>query len=222
MLALAATEIKLAGDLVKSRALGKSIFFVDQKLLRQEILSHFYTFEEAAIQKSYPNRLLLILTPRIPVAEIDVWSATASAFLSSDEAGPEMGDLEQEPRLRFISDEKGYLFAQAASSSAIPVVKIFLNEEVKIGDRLEEKRIKTALAIIKELQIWQIKVREIGLVGLESIPVRLQDQTLVIFSSHKDVQAQVASLQAIITRHRMEKRGARQIDLRYTKPVVKY
>lgn len=210
---LIANDIKLVGDLVKGRTVGRSIIFVNQKRLESEIRKNFLTINQVTVTKNLPNQISVSLTPRLPTAEIDVWSATDSGKIDS---------AKKRPRIRLVSDETGYLFAQVASTSGIPVINIFLDREIRVGDRLQGERVKEAIDILDQLKKSSLEVAVVELVGVEAIKVRLKTQMIVVFSGQKEVEDQVASLQAVIDRHRMEKREIIQIDLRYNKPVVKY
>lgn len=215
-------EAKLALDLTKSRSEGRSMFFVDSAKIIDEIQKNFLSFKDVSLQRDYPNRLNLILEARVPVAEVVIWSASSAARLLPSEGELAAPGLNQELKSRLVSDADGYLFAKTASPSGLPLINIFLDREVIVGEKLAEEQVETALKIIEGLESYHLGIAEIGLIGWESIPLRLNDSTLVIFKTHKEVGEQVAALHAIVTRHRMEKRKARIIDLRYDKPVVKY
>jgi cell division septal protein FtsQ len=215
-------EAKLALDLAKSRSEGRSVFFVDSRKIINEIKNNFFSFKEVSLQRNYPNRLNLILRARVPVAEIVIRPASAAAQLLSPDGELTVSGSKQEIKDRFVSDIDGYLFAKTASPSSLPLINIFLDREVVVGEKLAEEQVETALKIIKDLESYRLGIAEIGLVGWESIPLRLKDSTLVIFNSNKEVAGQVAALHAIVTRHKIEGRKARSIDLRYDKPVVKY
>lgn len=222
VLSLVTNEIKLATDLTKSQTLGRSIFFIDSQKIIAEIEKNFLTIKEVSLRKSYPNQLSLILTPRAPVAEITTWPASAAARLIGTEAAELTSKWQERLKERLISDETGFLFAKIAAASGLPKIDIFLDRTIDLGERLEENRIQFALNLIADLKDRKIEVEEIGLVGWEAIPVRLGDQTLVIFSSKKSEAEQVAALQAILIRHRIENKYPKQVDLRYEKAVVRY
>jgi cell division septal protein FtsQ len=215
-------EAKLALDLTKSQSEGRSVFFVDSQKITTEIKNNFFSFREVSLQRNYPNQLNLILKARVPVAEIVVRLASAAAQLLPPDSKLTASGSRQEVKERFVSDRDGYLFAKTASPSGLPLINIFLDREVVIGEKLAEEQIGTALEIIQNLETYHLEIAEIGLVGWESIPLRLKNSTLVIFSSHKEVAGQVAALHAIISRHKIEERKAKSIDLRYGKPVIKY
>lgn len=54
------------------------------------------------------------------------------------------------------------------------------------------------------------------------IEASLKNGPLVIFTSQKDLESQVTSLQIILERFKIEGRKVRKIDFRFDKPVISY
>jgi cell division septal protein FtsQ len=212
VVSLVADEVKLATDLAKSQSLGRSIFFVDTARIVGEVKKNFLTIRDVSVAKDYPNRLTFTFFPRLAAAEIDVWPAPASA--SAGRRG--------KPEERLVSDEEGFLFARVASRSALPAIDVSVEGEVKVGERLPGERIRFALDLMEALKSREMAAAEIALKGEESVQVRLRSGTLVIFSQSKEREKQLAALQTLLSRHRMEGRRAKEIDLRFAKPVVRY
>lgn len=78
----------------------------------------------------------------------------------------------------------------------------------------------TEKEITNLLQKMNIEYEEINLVEGAAYVIRLKNGNEVIFSSAKDIQSQVASLQLILSRLTIEGKEFSRLDFRYSKPVV--
>ncbi len=70
----------------------------------------------------------------------------------------------------------------------------------------------------KKIPYTKVEYADVG----ETYKVTLKGEEVVKLSGSKDIKAQVSTLQKLLRKLTIDNRQAKQIDLRYAKPVVKF
>lgn len=215
------SEKKKALGLIENQVRGKSLFFINQKALKEKILKDFLTISDVSFEKDFPNRLLVETLPREPIAVVS-FAKEASSF---GNIASESGKIATPPasfKQYFLVDKEGLVFAKAGDFFGLPLFHLFDERVPSLGENIGQKRIETASEIIENLKKDEIEVSEVFLTAFGSIEMIVRDGTKVLFSSQKNPIAQVASLQLILSSTRIEGRVLTSVDLRFERPVVRY
>lgn len=210
-------EKKKALKLIEGRVRGRSIFFINQKALKEKILKNFLSIANVSFRKDFPNRLLVETLPREPVAVVEIVKsqklATASAQIATASSVPSQW---------FMVDAKGLVFAKVSTFSGLPLFYLFDEKIPSLGENIGQKRIRVASEIVEILKRDKIEVDEVFLTAFGGIEMVLKEGTKILFSSQKEPVAQVASLQLILSSTKMEGKTPEVIDLRFERAVVRY
>ena len=109
--------------------------------------------------------------------------------------------------LSFLLLFTGFLLNEYFPDFLSPLAKTKYQDRAKLESALEKANIKYMKIIpLKDLAFL----------------VSLSSQEDVIFSSKKDIQSQIASLQLVVKRLTIEGKRFKSLDFRYDKPIIKY
>jgi len=114
-----------------------------------------------------------------------------------------------------VSVGSGYLITAKPFEQTKPLSTIA--KKVSANEKVQQD--KTLTDIKKGLEKQQIEVNAIKATN-EGYEISLTDSGTVLFSSQKDVQSQISSLQFILSRLTMEGRQFSRLDLRFDKPII--
>ena len=181
-----------------SLAIGKNIVFFPTKDLVSQIKESHPLLKEVKIKKSLPNHLSFELKKREPQAALK--SPRGEGF--------------------WIVDEEGFLL-EKANEIELSVILVEQPINLNVGEKVEKETVWT-INLLKSLKFRLLMPKTARIVSPRQIEIELDDELLVIFSSLKEVNFQLDSLQLIFSRSKIEGRNLEQIDLRFDKPVVIY
>jgi len=220
-LAIFALEKKNALDFIEDQVKGKSIFFLNQKALKEKILKEFLSISDISFEKDFPNKLYVETFPREPVAALKfVKEASLSGRVASDSA--RIATSSAFDQQFFLVDKEGLVFVKVSTFSGLPLFYLFDEKFPGLGENIGQKRIQTALEVAQLLKEARIEIKEVFLTSFGTIEMSLKEGPRVLFSSQKSPVAQVTSLQLILSSSRMEGEIPKTIDLRFERPVVRY
>ena len=103
-------------------------------------------------------------------------------------------------------------------ASQLKRVNFFLEKEKivsPVSPPTEEEKLEETL-LMSGFKTWSIKSLD------ESFEATLSGNLFVLFSKEKEYASQVASLQFILSRSKIEGKIPQKIDLRFDKPVLTY
>lgn len=181
-----------------SLTIGKNIIFLSTKNLVGQVEKTNPLLKEVKIKKNLPNHLFFELRKREPQAALK---------------NPEKGF--------WIIDEEGFLL-EKTNETELPVILVEQPINLNVGEKIVEKETVWAVNLLKGLKFRLLKPKTAKIVSPRQIEVELDDKPLVIFSSLKEADFQLDSLQLIFSRSKIEGRNLKQVDLRFDKPVVIY
>ncbi|MCL5783803.1 MAG: FtsQ-type POTRA domain-containing protein [Patescibacteria group bacterium] len=221
---------------------NKNIFLIDEKDIRRKIISNFFCVKDVKVDKKLPDTLVLTLQgradfvkvvlyqPLLPLTLNDLENPSASSAALLDWSLP---SLSGNPT--FISDETGFIFKQGENNN-IPV--LFLSgQNLKIGQQLDSQMFGKIFLIFDKLKSLQFVADTIskdnnlsGSDGTSILPIakivddyiQITYQAELVFSLKKDIFRQLASLQLILQKDKINSGTMKTIDLRFDKPVVVY
>lgn len=176
--------------------LGKNIFLVNEDKLIDKAKFKNITLKKVEIEKKLPNRLVVRLEERKPLAN-----------LSNGEAN-------------FLVDETGFVFSlQKEQNSGLPIIKIEGQQGVSLGTE-SGKKVARALELIKVLNNFFIPYDEL-LIGKNESLTLYAPNFIATFSAIKDFDFQVGSLQLLLRSSKInQQKKITKIDLRFDKPVL--
>lgn len=185
-------------DLV-SLTIGRNIFFLSSQSLVSQIKKDNPLFKEVKVSKNLPNQVSFDLEKREPQVAIK--------------------GLGQE---LLVVDDEGYLLTRTKTSD-LPLLIVNDLLDFEIGEPLGKEEIIWSISLFKGLKLRLFEPKSVRIITPRQIETELAaNGPLVIFSSQKELDFQLDSLQLIFSRAKIEGKDLKRLDLRFDKPVVVY
>jgi len=185
-------------DLTRTATRENIIFLSTQKLARQ-LEKKIPLLETVKIKKIFPDKILFEFRKRSAAAAIKV-----------------------DGQKRFlIVDEDGFLLEKVKKTN-LPIILTDQSIGLSIGGRLDRDEVVWTIALLKNLKLKLLEPQVTKIVSPRRIELTLKGGPVVVFSSRKEAEIQLDSLQFIFSRAKIEGKRISKIDLRFDKPVAVY
>ena len=193
--------------------LGQNIFLIKNQLIEKNLKGKFICIRNVNLSKIFPDKIELDIVGRNPIAKI---------FSQKNDLATDSAQLENiaTPSVNlqdgYLIDDEGVIFSKDSNNLEIPRILV-LGLELSVGKKFNNNNLGNSLKIIG-------KIKELG-ISLQSVVVR--DNFLIIFSKPKiifkldNIDPQIASLQLILRKAKIESNQLEFIDLRFDKPIVR-
>jgi len=183
---------------VNGLVLGKNIVSLSPPKIEQLIKDELPGINQVEIKKKLPNKLIVHLTKRKPIAVI--------------EANKDYYQV----------DYQGIILAKLDQPTDLPLIA---SGEVSVAadnHQLDSPVILSSLDFLYQLLIKNIEARRLEITDSRELTVFLKTGPKVLISLDKNIKEQVDSLQLILERAKIEGKQIELIDLRFDKPVISY
>jgi hypothetical protein len=212
---------------VEKKLVGQKIWTIDKIKISNEVKNRYQCISRVDIKITYPDKVSMEVYKKSPAAIISLIkkeekiSTTSASFkiLQDASASAKVEFKIGEIKTSFLVDNEGLIFNdKEPQNESLP--KIFIAEEFLLGEKMDPNIIKGTLWILN-------KVKELGVFAKEARIYPSQDLIIntdpkLIFSLNEDINKQLASLQLILQKAKIDEEVMEFIDLRFSKPVVKY
>lgn len=192
-------------------------FETEKQILEKKIIC----MKSANFKKSFPDKLTVDIHIRKP--SINFFTAiesSSSAQNIDDIINPATDSAKISPEFSnsFVSDDEGVIFAKTAKDEIYKVNLI--NRQLKIGDKIDVDIIKGILHIFTNLNSLGINAWE-NYLNSKDFYIK-GDSKIIVLNLNSKLNTQIASLQLILQKAKIDNENIEFIDLRFDKPVVKY
>lgn len=207
-----------------SQILGKNIFFIDKSRIEKKLKERYICVKSIGISRILPDKIKVDIFVRVTAAQILVFpidEASSSAILNDflmKKSASESAEVSPQPQKYFTVDYEGVIF----SEDRVPdKPKLFVwDDSLKVGQKINKEIISRSLEVIKKIEILTIKVTETKLYSNKYLLIDAEPK--LIFDLSNNIKTQLASLQLILSRAKIEEKEMEFIDLRFENPIVKY
>ncbi len=177
---------------------GKNIFSLNPSKEEAELKKELLWIKQIKIKKRPPNKLLIVITHREPIV-----------IFSKDE------------KVWYICDEEGFIFSKTTKKPN-DLLTFFLPADfsIDLGDKVDF-RLEFPIELVKTLKNEFIFIDK-GYFDFPNLTLFLDHSRTASLSAEKPVDVQVGSLQFILRQSKIEGKLPGSIDLRFSKPVIKY
>lgn len=174
---------------------SKNLLFISKDKLENTLKNQYSCIGTLEVKKIFPSKLQVNIVPKEPVVKIE----GTDLMLTDD------GQVVEE-----------------ISAKDKPI--LFLPSEVKVvlGRKISQPVIIFAVQVTSKLLKSDFLPVNVRITGKEDVAIYNQQGQLAIFSSKKDIDWQVDSLQQVISKAKIESAKIAKIDLRFDKPVLTY
>lgn len=199
-----------------SQLLGQNIFWVSNANTAKNIKEKFICVKEVSLSKQFPDIVKLDIFGREPKAKLLNFKNEATISASLENIATPSAEQSSDT---FLADDR-VIFAKDTNQILVPAV--FLDDPNLSLGRKVDPLIGKALDILEQLKKFGLNIQTTQIIAdyFVIFPENLQPK--IIFHLEKDINAQLASLQLILGKARIDSSQVEFIDLRFDKPIVKF
>ena len=204
------TQLKDASEL-----LGQNIVFLNSSKAKENIKNKFVCVKDVIFLRTFPKSVNLQVSGRVSVvvaAVLKTSPATPSSFLENI-ATPSANEVIES----FLIDEEGVIFSKINEQANLPSI-YFKDISISLGKKLEDTT-KNSLKILEKLNLFGLDMQKTLVSGNYFI---IFSSPKVIFRLDSEVDIQLASLQLILEKAKIDDVRLEFVDLRFDKPAVKF
>lgn len=205
---------------------GKNIFFVNEAAARSKILEKNLCVKDLKLERFFPSTVEILVKGRVAIAALveevrEGELLDLSVVESSASTGAALLDFSKPASLgeKYLLSRDGVVFLKTDGEVNLPTMYFAGNLELK--QRLEPKLIEAVSLSLDKMQ-GQIDIDFMRINAAGNLITIEEDGRRTILALKGDVLKQLASLQLLWQKNRIESRRIESIDLRFSEPVVVY
>ena len=184
--------------MLENKLYEQNLFTLNTNELKLNILDNFLGAKNVEISKKFPNKIIVNVIERKPIALLDS---------STDEN-------------MYLIDEDGYVLGQAGESlSGFTIINF--EGDVRVGQFIDASIIPVSAEILKKSGEMEIKLTSMSF-NSKYVKVYVANGAEVYLSTSKDIEKSLSAVAQIIKNIALEGKVLKKIDLRYDKVIVLY
>lgn len=209
------SQIKSALDLF-----DKNILFIDYSKDEEALKAKYLCIKSVRFVQIYPDKLEVKVSgrnARFAISPLKLKEASRSAvdfFL--DHSATESAEILDKNNKFFLIDEDGVIFG---ISERFDLVKVYYVSEFSLGEKLKATMVNKLWEIIEKCSSFGLSIEKLVVFDDE---VFVDSSPKMAFRLDAKVNQQIAALQLILKKAKIDDVKLEFIDLRFDKPVVKY
>lgn len=114
------------------------------------------------------------------------------------------------------------LVVEDSQNKGLPILFLPYGMAVNLGKRVDSKLVIFAVNLADGLSKTDFLAKNIRIISDDNIVFYNQEDMVVVFSSGKDRDSQIDSLQQVLAKAKMDASKIAKIDLRFDKPIIVY
>ncbi len=195
-----------------SKIWGQNIFFINKKYLEKFLKDNFFCIKNINISRNIPDSIKIDVKGREAVAKLVLlnWEASASSLIdaTATPSAQQFGET-------FLVDDEGIIF----SKDFMDITKInVVNGNLSLGMKVNDFII-SSLKTLSGLK--RMGINPSGMTLIDNFLV-IDGTPKVIINLSRSIDTQIASLQLILNKAKIDDVNMDFIDLRFDKPVAKF
>ncbi len=217
----------------RASLVGQNILFINQMQLERNIKNKFLCIESINLTRTFPNKIQIDLTMRQAGAIIKVLSPRTlekidfiEATPSSSSANVDFSITDASLEAEFLADINNFIFAKMTDENlgnfyninSLPNI-YSENIPVAMGEFYKNRLVQSVYEISDKLKKISLSI---NLIKISDEKLLISSEPKIILALNKDILKQLASLQLILQKAKIDSRPIELIDLRFDKPVVIY
>lgn len=224
-----AKELEVKGV---SQLMGQNLFFINEDITEKNLKNKFLCIKSLNINKSFPDRVRLQLYGRNPIAillNLKLSESTSSSIASKfiENSATPSGEINNSIIFQhassnegesYIVDDEGMVFSKLESEQSLPKMYSIL-ENISLGQKIKSNPLRNSVKILQKLTILNITPYD---AYFDNKVLLINSNIKIIFDPFNNIEGQLASLQLILEKAKIEENITEFVDLRFDKPVVRY
>lgn len=197
---------------------GENFFLINTQNLTKNLLAKFICVKEINLSRSFPDKVRLEFIGREPAASVinlQKNEASISAFITNV-ATPSAEQIKE----AYLVDNEGIVFAKLESELNIP--KIYADDLSFKERSLKNDLLTDCLKILDKARTFGLDVRDTWIKDDVFLINPSAGGPKIIFRLDNTIDIQIASLQLILQKAKIDESRLELIDLRFDKPVVRF
>ena len=208
------SQIKNSTNLI-----GQNIFLVNFQKTERDVKNKFLCVKNISIARNLPDKINLSFQEREAVAILaESTSSTSSAILKEfiESSSSAQFKFPNESSNKLLVDSEGMIYSQNTTDFPVPLLYVY-GLDLKLGQKLDGS-LMNSLIILDKVKIYRLSITEASI--FEDV-LMINTAPKIIFKLRNDIDKQIASLQLILEKAKMETSKLEFIDLRFDKPIVR-
>ena len=216
-----------------SNLLGQNLFLINSAKVEENLKRKFICIKSVTTSRYFPSTIKLDIFGREPIAILVVLKneeATPSNQLenfteiqstpSAESSSSATFDFSvNDTNENFVVDDEGLIYSNSIEQINVPRVytsglSLFLGQRVK-GDLIEN-----TLKILQKVGTFGVDVKDAKIYSEKILLINAIPK--IIFRMDEKIDAQIASLQLILNKAKIDNGSLEFIDLRFDKPIVRF
>lgn len=206
--------------------IGINWFDLQSDKIKNKLKPKYLCIKEVNLSYQFPKTIKIVVYGRnfltkvfqldqtLNLPEIEASSSSETALLDWSFPAESSEDA-------LVVDDTGYIFTKKPQNFPLPI--LYLSENLILGKQMDTNRFNLIGQVFgKYPQINKISSQSIINAKIFGNTLLINDTPRVVFSLEKDILKQLASLQLILQKAKIDQRSVEIIDLRFDKPVIQY
>ncbi len=202
-----------------TKLIGQNIFLVNLKKEESNLESNFFCIKSISFSRNFPDRIKITFQERKPVANlVEGISATGSAVLKEfiEASSSAKFNFQSSEGKNFLIDSDGVIYLQSSVNPEAPL--LFVSDlNLSLGQKVDQ-HLMNSLIILEKIKTFGLNITETGIFEKAFM---INTTPKIIFALGNDISEQIASLQLILEKAKINLSQLEFIDLRFDKPIVK-
>lgn len=198
---------------------GQNYFLIDSVKTADKLKKKFFCLKAINLTKQFPNKIILQAFARQPFAllvDLKEKPASASSLLENI-ATPSAWQVKDS----YIIDKEGVAFSKDQGDPGVLKIYVF-DSEMSLGNNLLSSLAANPLEILEKAQTLGVIVKESWISDDSLIINQNPPSPKIIFRLDNNVNIELASLQLILDKAKIDLKEPEFIDLRFDRPIVRF
>lgn len=199
----------------ETHSIGKNLLSLETKNSVNQIKNKFICIKTITFSKVFPDKLKIAIAARKPAIKVVKLNDIEASFSSllEDIATPSAQQSEE----GYLMDDEGVIFSKVVDNLDLP--DIFINNQnIALGRKLTNINVEDIFKILNKIKSFGIDIKTVVVSNNDFIIYSLPK---IIFSLKNEIDPQIASLQLILEKSKIDGSMVDFIDLRFDKPIIK-
>ncbi len=194
---------------------GMNFFTLNTEELTKNIKLKFFCVKDVKFSKVFPNKIKLETIPRQVFGQIvDAKQNIATSSSDLESLATPSAELASE---YFLIDTEGVLFEKNPYFLNIPTIYAY-DLNLSLGKKLEENK-QVSLKILDKLNLFKVNINSSAIFDNFFV---IYSTPKIIFKLDNTADTQLASLQLILEKAKIDSEQLTFVDLRFDKPIVRF